>query len=59
MDKLFKILLANPRAALEAGVFIPCGLLSALDLEDDQVIPRSLGIGKPSPTGAGAHSLAA
>jgi hypothetical protein len=41
MDKLFDILIANPRAALEAGVFIPCALMSALELEDDQAIPRS------------------
>jgi hypothetical protein len=46
MNKLFDILLANPRAALEAGVFIPCSLLSALDLEDDQAILRSEGIGR-------------
>jgi hypothetical protein len=48
MNKLFDILLANPRAALEAGVFIPCSLLSALDLEDDQAIPRNEGISRSS-----------
>jgi hypothetical protein len=36
MNQLFALLLANPRAVIESGVAIPCGLRSLLDVEDDE-----------------------
>lgn len=38
MDKLFDMLLRDPRAVLESGVAIPCSLRSALELEDDEAL---------------------
>ena len=38
MDKLYALLLANPRAVIESGVMIPCALRGALEIEDDESI---------------------
>lgn len=38
MDKLAALLLANPRAVLESGVPVPCGLRFLLDADDDETV---------------------
>lgn len=36
MDKMLSLLLENPRAVLNSGVAIPCALLSAMNVDDDE-----------------------
>lgn len=38
MDKLFDMLLRDPRAVIESGVAIPCSLRSVLEIEDDEAL---------------------
>lgn len=57
MNQLLALLLADPGRVLASPVAIPCSLMGlALELEDDQGLPRSAGtLRAPAPSGAGAR----
>lgn len=57
METLHDLLVLHPRAVIDAGVFIPCGLRHLLGVEDDEVLPRSAGNWLDPRASFGAHPL--